>query len=89
MKNDRSNSQQKRITIKREAHKVSPVLQKFAESHFGGEDKTIHVRRHSVIVSNSRYGTVQRTSQECQRIDLHERFKSRDLAYPHSYQSSK
>lgn len=54
------------------------------------EDKTIHVRRHSVIVSSARYGGAQRFQQDMHNNDVrHERFRSRDLAYPQSYQSSK
>jgi hypothetical protein len=53
------------------------------------EDKTIHVRRHSVIVSSARYGGTQRFQPEGHHDGRHERFRSRDLAYPQSYQSSK
>lgn len=61
MKNNRVGSQQhRRITIKREAQQVSPVMNKNSQIGMLGQDKTIHVRRHSVIVSSNRHGSAQR-----------------------------
>lgn len=61
MKNERGSSQQhRRITIKREAQQVSPVMNKNNQLGMLGQDKTIHVRRHSVIVSSNRHSSAQR-----------------------------
>ncbi len=65
------------------------MLNKKNEINLEIEDKTIHVRRHSVIVSSARYGTTQRAPQENQSNERYQRFRSRDLAFPQSYQSSK
>jgi|JI7StandDraft_1071085.scaffolds.fasta_scaffold87972_2 hypothetical protein len=60
MKNKDNSLPQKRITIKREANRINPVSNKYSQIYFNGEDKTIHVRRHSVVVCNARYGATQR-----------------------------
>ena len=67
MKSDRTNSFQQR-KIKRENLQRSPPLNK--NGHTGlGIDNTIQIRRHSVIVSSGRHGTVQRMHQEMKLQD--------------------
>ena len=61
MKSDRTSSFQQR-KIKRENFQRSPPLNKNGQTGLG-MDNTVHIRRHSVIISSGRHGTIQRMHQ--------------------------
>jgi hypothetical protein len=92
MRNDRNcNYNKKKISIRREENQGSPILRKSNHQGVLGQDRTIPVRRHSVIVNNVRQGgSINRISLQKKIIgEQYEKMRSKDLIQFQSYQSSK